>query len=207
MDAAHLGRAMLPMRVAGARLACGAGRGTDAIDGRSRDGRSVVPIQRHACVSRVSRSAVLVALVVMSALATLHYDECVPPRPTAPKPPPSIYLICAARLVPAGSGTSLARSPPEGNRLPGHPHADVRVRALARRVACFRSRSRSRWWRWWLSRTSAWGFRILLPGRRGIGAGDVIAITYEYGNTFIIAAGLLNMLVVLDVFDIAKGRK
>jgi hypothetical protein len=41
----------------------------------------------------------------------------------------------------------------------------------------------------------------------GVGAGNVVKITYEYGNTFIIAAGLLNMLVVLDVFDIAKGRK
>jgi len=41
----------------------------------------------------------------------------------------------------------------------------------------------------------------------GVGAGRVTAITYEYGNTFIIAAGLLNLLVVLDVFDIAKGRK
>jgi len=29
----------------------------------------------------------MLALVVMSALATLHYDECVPPRPTVPKPP------------------------------------------------------------------------------------------------------------------------
>src|SRR5688500_7927608 len=27
-------------------------------------------------------------LVVMGALATLHYGECVPPRPTAPSPPP-----------------------------------------------------------------------------------------------------------------------
>ena len=41
----------------------------------------------------------------------------------------------------------------------------------------------------------------------GVGAGRVVAITYEYGNTFVIAAGLLNMLVVLDAFDIAKGRK
>jgi uncharacterized protein DUF6677 len=41
----------------------------------------------------------------------------------------------------------------------------------------------------------------------GVGGGRVVAITYEYGNTFVIAAGLLNMLVVLDVFDIAKGRK
>jgi len=41
----------------------------------------------------------------------------------------------------------------------------------------------------------------------GVGAGRVVAITYEYGNTFVIVAGLLNMLVVLDAFDIAKGRK
>jgi uncharacterized protein DUF6677 len=34
-----------------------------------------------------------------------------------------------------------------------------------------------------------------------------VAITYEYGNTFVIVAGLLNMLVALDAFDIAKGRK
>ena len=30
---------------------------------------------------------VTIALVVMSALATLHLDECVPRRPTVPKPP------------------------------------------------------------------------------------------------------------------------
>jgi hypothetical protein len=39
------------------------------------------------------------------------------------------------------------------------------------------------------------------------GVGRVVAITYEYGNAFIIVAGLLNMLVVLDAFDIAQGRK
>lgn len=39
------------------------------------------------------------------------------------------------------------------------------------------------------------------------GAGRPVAITYEYGNAFIITAGLLNMLVVLDAFDIAQGRK
>ena len=37
----------------------------------------------------------------------------------------------------------------------------------------------------------------------GAGAGEVIAITYEYGNTYVIVAGLLNMLAVLDAFDIA----
>jgi hypothetical protein len=41
----------------------------------------------------------------------------------------------------------------------------------------------------------------------GFGEGEVTAITYEYGNTFIIVAGLLNMLVVLDAYDVAEGRK
>ena len=41
----------------------------------------------------------------------------------------------------------------------------------------------------------------------GGGAGRVVAITYEYGNAFLIVSGLLNMLVVLDAFDIAQGRK
>jgi hypothetical protein len=33
------------------------------------------------------------------------------------------------------------------------------------------------------------------------------AVTYEYGNTFMFLAGLLNYLVVHDAFDIASGRK
>jgi hypothetical protein len=39
------------------------------------------------------------------------------------------------------------------------------------------------------------------------GAGTVTAVAYEYGNTFLMTAGLLNFLVVLDAFDIAMGRK
>ena len=41
----------------------------------------------------------------------------------------------------------------------------------------------------------------------GQGAGNVVAITYEYGNAFLIVAGLLNLLVVIDAWDIALGRK
>jgi hypothetical protein len=41
----------------------------------------------------------------------------------------------------------------------------------------------------------------------GLGAGDVVAVTYEYGNAFLIVAGLLNLLVVIDAWDIALGRK
>lgn len=32
-------------------------------------------------------------------------------------------------------------------------------------------------------------------------------MTYEYGNTFFLVAGLLNYLAMLDAFDIAAGRK
>ena len=41
----------------------------------------------------------------------------------------------------------------------------------------------------------------------GYGGGDVRAVTYEYGNAFLIVAGLLNLLVVIDAYDIAVGRK
>ena len=37
--------------------------------------------------------------------------------------------------------------------------------------------------------------------------GDVTSITYEYGTTFTLTAGLMNLLLVLDCFDIAEGRK
>lgn len=39
------------------------------------------------------------------------------------------------------------------------------------------------------------------------GAGTVTAASYEYGNCFLIVAGLLNFLVILDAYDIALGRK
>ncbi|MDQ3170667.1 MAG: hypothetical protein M3Q55_11065 [Acidobacteriota bacterium] len=51
------------------------------------------------------------------------------------------------------------------------------------------------------------GVPYLLARLFGGGEGVVTAITYEYGNTFMIAAGLLNSLVVLDAFDVARGHK
>lgn len=41
----------------------------------------------------------------------------------------------------------------------------------------------------------------------GLGGGRAISPTFEYGNAFLIVAGLLNMLVVLDAYDVAEGRK
>jgi hypothetical protein len=51
------------------------------------------------------------------------------------------------------------------------------------------------------------GLAYFAASALGFGAGDVRAITYEYGNAFLIVAGLLNLLVVIDAYDIAMGRK
>lgn len=51
------------------------------------------------------------------------------------------------------------------------------------------------------------GVPYLLAWVAGAGAGNVVAPTYEYANTYLIVAGLLNALVVLDAYDILVGRK
>ena len=51
------------------------------------------------------------------------------------------------------------------------------------------------------------GATAFIAGALGYGAGEVRAATYEYGNAFLIVAGLLNMLVVIDAYDVALGRK
>jgi hypothetical protein len=37
--------------------------------------------------------------------------------------------------------------------------------------------------------------------------GEVMASGYEYGTAFILTAGLMNLLLVLDAWDIALGKK
>lgn len=37
--------------------------------------------------------------------------------------------------------------------------------------------------------------------------GNVTSMTYEYGTTFTLTAGLMNLLLVVDCYDIATGRK
>jgi len=51
------------------------------------------------------------------------------------------------------------------------------------------------------------GLPYVIASAMGQGGGNVIAQNFEYGNAFLIVAGLLNMLVVLDAFDVAEGRK
>jgi hypothetical protein len=41
----------------------------------------------------------------------------------------------------------------------------------------------------------------------GFEAGQVTSVTHEYGNTFTEVGGLLNVLIVLDAYDTALGRK
>jgi len=51
------------------------------------------------------------------------------------------------------------------------------------------------------------GLPRVVAALAGYGVGDVVAATYEYGNTFLIVAGLLNALALLDAVDVASGRK
>ncbi len=37
--------------------------------------------------------------------------------------------------------------------------------------------------------------------------GSITSATFEYGRTFTLTAGLMNLLLVLDCYDIAIGRK
>ncbi len=37
--------------------------------------------------------------------------------------------------------------------------------------------------------------------------GAVLSVTYEYGCAYLLTAGLMNLLLMLDAFDIAAGRK
>jgi len=37
--------------------------------------------------------------------------------------------------------------------------------------------------------------------------GNVVAAGYEYGTAFLLTAGLMNLLLILDAWDIVRGRK
>ena len=51
------------------------------------------------------------------------------------------------------------------------------------------------------------GATYFVAAMLGFGGGNVTAVTYEHGNAFLIVAGLLNLLVIIDACDIALGRK
>lgn len=41
----------------------------------------------------------------------------------------------------------------------------------------------------------------------GYGGGDTFFVCSDYGTAFLISAGMLNILTILDTYDIALGRK
>jgi len=50
-------------------------------------------------------------------------------------------------------------------------------------------------------------FVLRHSGWTGEGRGDNRSPWYEFGNTFILVAGLLNMLIILDAYDVGAGYK
>ena len=51
------------------------------------------------------------------------------------------------------------------------------------------------------------GAFYLLVKLLGYGQGSINAATFHYGTTYLVTAGLLNYLIALHAFDLAKGKK
>jgi len=47
----------------------------------------------------------------------------------------------------------------------------------------------------------------LLADAAGLGAGDPLSPSFEIATTYLIVAGVLNVLLALDAWDVAGGRK
>jgi len=59
-----------------------------------------------------------------------------------------------------------------------------------------------------LATAGSMGAGALYFAGRALGpAGDITSLTFEYGTAFTLTAGLMNLLLILDSFDIAEGRK
>ncbi len=50
---------------------------------------------------------------------------------------------------------------------------------------------------------------IAMPAARffGYAGGDPLFVSADYGTAYLVAAGMLNVLAIFDVYDIAMGRK
>ena len=116
-------------------------------------------------------------------------------------------LLCLAAWAIPGAGHLWLGRRDQGPHLPGRAPADVRDRPGALTAGCFRSTSAgplvgARGPRRPRHRRAVFRCERARHRRR-----RRAAVTYEYGNAYIIVAGLLNLLVVIDAYDIALGRK
>ena len=50
---------------------------------------------------------------------------------------------------------------------------------------------------------------LVMPAARffGYGGGNPLFVSADYGSAFLVSAGMLNTLSILDTYDIAMGRK
>ena len=46
-----------------------------------------------------------------------------------------------------------------------------------------------------------------MPESFAFSQGDLLSPTNEYGNRFVLTGGLMNLLLMLDAYDLAMGRK
>jgi hypothetical protein len=51
------------------------------------------------------------------------------------------------------------------------------------------------------------GIFYFLAGWLGYSQADVAGHVHDYGTKFLVAAGLLNVLAMVDAFEIATGKK
>ncbi len=61
-----------------------------------------------------------------------------------------------------------------------------------------------------LATFAVYGAGLLNVAARGLvenPAGTILAPTYEYGCAYLLTAGLMNLLLVLDAHDLAAGKK
>ena len=57
-----------------------------------------------------------------------------------------------------------------------------------------------------LGNVGAGGFYLMVQ-LLGFGSGSIHAATFHYGTTYMVTAGLLNYLIALNAYDLAKGKK
>jgi hypothetical protein len=61
-----------------------------------------------------------------------------------------------------------------------------------------------------LATFAVYGAGLLNIGARVLSTnpnGTILSVTYEYGCAYLLTAGLMNLLLMLDAWDIAAGRK
>ena len=120
--------------------------------------------------------------------------------------PGTLVLVCLAAWVIPGAGHLWMGRRQKRRRVSAGAHRDVRDRPASSR-AHFSVRVSEPLVALAAVANVLAGGPWMIARILEAGGGVVTASTYEAGNCFLIVAGLLNFLVMLDAFDIGMGRK